>query len=91
MPEVTVGPRGRKPSHGKCATPGCGHVGRVVKGLCRPCYRKHWLANCWRGIKLPRVTDPGPTDAEPGTRRKLAVIELRYRRGLPLWHPLDAL
>lgn len=29
------------------------------------------------------------TDAMPGTKEKLAVLALRIRDGLPLWHPKD--
>ena len=29
------------------------------------------------------------TDAEPGSREKLAILAHRIQRGLPLWHPDD--
>jgi hypothetical protein len=40
----------------------------------------------------PRATaarEYSATGAMPGTRKKLAVLAERVRRGLPLWHPND--
>jgi hypothetical protein len=40
----------------------------------------------------PRNEDPiefRATDAEPGSREKLAILAQRIQRGLPLWHPND--
>ena len=31
-----------------------------------------------------------PTAALPGSEEKICVLAQRARRGLPLWHPLDA-
>jgi hypothetical protein len=33
---------------------------------------------------------PEPTTAPPGTAEKMAVLELRAKLKLALWHPLDA-
>jgi len=30
-----------------------------------------------------------PTDALPGTERKVTILAERVRTGLPLWHPAD--
>jgi hypothetical protein len=39
------------------------------------------------------ITDPlgPPTDALPGSERKLAILAERLRAGQPLWHPRDRL
>jgi len=35
------------------------------------------------------VSPHGPTDAGPGTTKKVAVLKERYAAGIPLWHKDD--
>jgi hypothetical protein len=41
-------------------------------------------------LLLTGAVSGGPTDAGPGTVRKVAVLCVRQDGGLPLWHPDDA-
>lgn len=70
----------------------CGLCGAVLGEI--PC-----LACRLRGLPLPRGSEEGfgdpplpaqPTDAEPGTMRKIAVMRRRDDRGESVTHPLDA-
>lgn len=73
----------------------CRRRGRIfARGLC-------WI--CWQDKRIRcrhsdlRVTDtmdaqqaPEPTDAIPGTERKLQILEQRAAQSLALFHPEDA-
>ena len=82
----------------------CRNCGKVrsnrPRGLCWSCYYTPGMRDRYpstskfarRGVMdfngLARL--PEPTCALPGTPEKVAVLEERARRGLSLWHPLDA-
>jgi hypothetical protein len=83
----------------------CRHCGRVPsnrpRGLCWSCYYTPGVREQYPSTsKFARrgVGDfngkaqlaPEATAALPGTPEKVAVLEERARRGLSLWHPLDA-
>jgi hypothetical protein len=44
------------------------------------------------GLEKSRAIDslPLPTDALPGSPKKVAILEQRAAAGQALWHPLDA-
>ena len=41
------------------------------------------------GFNFIPSTFPEPTDASPGSLKKLNVLAERLRNGVELWHPLD--
>jgi hypothetical protein len=49
-------------------------------------YARRGVGNFCGSAPLP----PEPTTAPPGTPEKMAVLELRAKLKLALWHPLDA-
>lgn len=72
-----------------------------ARGLCTAC----WHVRRSEFPKLPRLIVPcdgpgaskarrppaEPTDAPPGSERKIAALEARFARGEHLWHPQDNL
>jgi hypothetical protein len=83
----------------------CRHCQKVKsnrpRGLCWSCYYTPGVRDLYpstskfarRGVqdfngktRLPAE----PTNALPGTPEKVAVLEMRARLGVSLWHPLDA-
>jgi len=69
------------------------------RGLCWTCYYTPCVRELYpseskfgrRGVldrKTPRPM-PEPTEAQPGTPQKVAVLEQRAKLGQNLWHPLD--
>src|SRR5205085_9778990 len=71
------------------------------RGLCWTCYYTPGVRDLYpstskfarRGVSdfNGRVKLPSqPTEAQPGTPQKVAVLEERARLGLALWHPDDA-
>lgn len=41
-------------------------------------------------LSVTKVRTPKPTEALPGTKEKIKVLQGRVERGEELWHPLDA-
>jgi len=82
----------------------CRHCQKVKsnrpRGLCWSCYYSPGVRDQYpstskfarRGVSdfNGRARLPEPTDALPGSPEKVAVLMDRARRGLALWHPLDA-
>ena len=86
------------------ARPLCGHCKtRFVnrpRGLCWACYYTPGVKDRFvptskyarRGVGNFNGTAPlpaEPTDAEPGSAEKVAVLERRAALGVSLWHPAD--
>lgn len=86
------------------SSPLCRHCGLKAvnrpKGLCWTCYYRPGVAALYpstsvfarrghaNGCHQP-APPARPTDAEPGSEDKLAVLESRAARGEGLWHPRD--
>ena len=83
----------------------CRHCQRVEsnrpRGLCWSCYYTPGVRELYpstskfarRGLANGNLDMPVPTEptaAAPGSPEKVAILEDRARRGLALWHPLDA-
>jgi hypothetical protein len=88
---------GRKLWRGPCA-----HCGRCrylpSRGHCSTCYKLAEVratfgaskyARKGKGDFCGRGTRPTPTDAEPGSERKLSVLEARAQAGQELFHDQD--
>lgn len=70
------------------------------RGLCWQCYYTPGLKERYpstskyahRGVgggDADRPMPPEPTDTQPGSAERLAVLEERARNGFGLWHPED--
>lgn len=69
------------------------------RGLCRPCYRDPDVraqyaviptTNCGLALSNAKLPMPNtPTDAQPGSEEKVAILEARAAAGEQLWHPKD--
>lgn len=60
--------------------------------VCKPCRRvedRERYAERKLARKAIAIATPGPTDAQPGTDAKIAVLSARQSAGLPLFHPSD--
>ncbi|MFO0926394.1 MAG: hypothetical protein U0736_05055 [Gemmataceae bacterium] len=83
----------------------CRHCQKVrsnrPRGLCWSCYYTPGVRDQYpstskyarRGVSDfngQAVTAAQPTAALPGTQEKVDILAERARRGLALWHPLDA-
>ena len=59
----------------------------------RACYRGGWCWVCHSrnavARRAPKQEPPEPTDAEPGSADKVAVLARRAEMGVVLWHRGD--
>lgn len=69
------------------------------RGLCWCCYYRPGVRDCYppqlarQGVADSvgqRPPPPWPTDARPGSRRKVEVLCQRASKRWDLWHPEDA-
>jgi hypothetical protein len=86
--------------HTTCRHCTTGTVSRP-RGLCWACYYTPGIRDCYpstskygrrghgpAGYRLPPL--PDPTDAQPGSPAKVAILEARCAAGEQLFHPEDA-
>jgi hypothetical protein len=90
--------RKREPDPGECGL--CGKFLRWrVAGFCYGCRRHRRgeleaAGHMSRSVRLPKepvqIAQPSePTDSQPGSEEKIAVMQARYARGEGIFHPGD--